>query len=259
MAKFEPLNDQTPLGQAGLVIMDPTQQYVPGASWQLSGDASQILEIMVQPNQVVSTEPGTMIHMSNAFIADIHTAGGCGQACKRCCCANDSFFQVAYTNSAPSPQLIGLTPNFPGKVIAIDMKEWGGSIYLKNRAFMASIDASMRYNLEFKGFLACCCGGQGWFLNRIDGDGMVFLNSSGAIIMRDLAAGEELVADQTSVVAFQSTCDFSVSVFGNCVMCCCGGEGFFNASITGPGRVILQSMPLEKMGAALRARAPQQQ
>eukprot|EP00049_Salpingoeca_infusionum_P017411 m.352869 g.352869 ORF g.352869 m.352869 type:complete len:259 (-) comp16627_c0_seq1:2036-2812(-) len=253
MAQFQALDSSTPLGKAGLRELLPNQAYIQGAQWQLSGDASQILEIMMNPGQELTAEPGTMIHMAGGIVPDVHTAGGCGQACCRCCCAHESFFQVKYTNSTSGPQLIGLTPNFPGKVIPVDLAQFGGAITVKNRAFMAALSADFSYNFRFSGCLAGCCGGQGFVLNEITGTGMVFLNSSGAIVMRELAPGEQLIADESSVVAFQSTCDFGVRVAGNCCMCCCGGEGYFNTCITGPGMVILQSMPLEKMSRSLNS------
>jgi uncharacterized protein (AIM24 family) len=179
-------------------------------------------------------------------------AGSCSDACLRCCCAQETFFRVKYGNKTGQQLYVGLTPNFPAKVVPINMSEVGGALTIKNRAFLASLNMVPTFAYRFAGSIgAACCGGQGLILNEVQGDGTVFLNASGTILMRRLQPGERLVSDQSSVVAFSSTCQFDIKRSGGLGMLCCGGEGLFNTVLTGPGTVVLQSMPVEKIALAL--------
>ncbi|EGD79497.1 hypothetical protein PTSG_12989 [Salpingoeca rosetta] len=252
--EFKQADAGSPLAQAGLMQLS-TPQFNGQVQWQIVGDESQILEVVLNQGDAVTTEPGTMVHMSSGLSPDIHLSGGCGQACTRSCCAGESFFRVKYENSTNTPQHIGLTPNFPAKIVPINLPEFGGRITIKSRAFMCALNCQPTFSYRFAGLGAGCCGGQGFVLNDLSGDGMAFLNASGTVLMRNLGAGEELICDQSSVVAFQSTVNFTIRRAGGCLMCCCGGEGLFNSVLTGPGIVVLQSMPIEKIAAALAFRS----
>ncbi|EGD80130.1 hypothetical protein PTSG_10404 [Salpingoeca rosetta] len=250
---FKPAQPGCPLAGAGLMELK-TPEYHNELQWQIVGDGSQILEVVLNPNDAVTAEPGTMVHMSSGLKPDVHLGGGCGQACTRSCCAGESFFRVKYQNNTETTQHIGLTPNFPAKIVPVNLAEFGGRITIKSRAFMCAHNCEPTFSYRFAGIGAGCCGGQGFILNDLSGDGMVFLNASGTVLMRKLEAGEELICDQSSVVAFQSTVNYAVRRAGGLLMCCCGGEGLFNSVLTGPGTVVLQSMPIEKIAAALVAR-----
>lgn len=252
--EFQEAKQGSPLAQAGMMKLS-VPEHTGQTQWQVVGDDSQILECVLNPSDAVTAEPGTMVHMSSGLAPDIHSGGGCGQACTRSLCAGESFFRVKYQNNTNTLQHIGLTPNFPAKIVPINLNEFGGRVTIKSRAFMCALNCTPNFSYRFAGAAAGCCGGQGFILNDINGDGMAFLNASGTVLMRNLAAGEELVCDQTSVVAFQSTVGFSIRRAGGCLMCCCGGEGLFNSVLTGPGIVVLQSMPIEKIAAALAFRS----
>eukprot|EP00049_Salpingoeca_infusionum_P017381 m.352744 g.352744 ORF g.352744 m.352744 type:complete len:266 (-) comp16607_c0_seq1:534-1331(-) len=249
---FTPEADaNSPLARAGCIQM---HDLAPTASsqWQIIGDNSQLLEVILQPGDFVSTEPGTMVHKSLDLSANVHIAGGCGDACTRSYCAGESFFRVKYGNKTDQPQHLGLTPNFPAKVVPLHLSEFGGQCTIKNQAFLASINAVPTFSYRLAKCGAGCFGGQGFVLNDLNGDGTVFLNASGTVLLRRLAPGETLVCDQNSVVAFQSTCDFDIRTAGGLCMCCFGGEGMFQATLTGPGLVVLQSMPVEKIARSLQ-------
>merc|ERR1712113_1219353 len=96
-------------------------------------------------------------------------------------------------------------------------------------------------------------GGQGFILTKVSGDGWVFLNASGAVFEKTLGSNETIVVDQRSVVAWETTVHFGYRMAGGAGMICCGGEGFTNTTLTGPGYVVIQSMPFEKVALMVRS------
>jgi len=101
----------------------------------------------------------------------------------------------------------------------------------------------------------CCCGGQGCFRQTLKGNGTAFLAAMGTIMTKELAAGEVMVLDTNSLVAWQDTIKLDIKMTGGFCTCCCGGEGLFNTTVEGPGVVYIQSMSVEKFKAALRVAA----
>lgn len=232
-----------PLQQAGFQRYH-SPQADSQAVWQIVGADCQILEIAVPPSTTVITEPGTMCHVADGMAPDVEI-NGCGDACKRSYCAGESFFRLAYTNSTQQPLPLGLTPNFPAKIVAMDLNRHNG-VRVKSGAFMAAIGRDVRFVLTMTSCTAGCCGGQGFILNELHGSGMAFLNAGGTILQKDLQPGEVLLADTHSVVAFEKTVHFDVQRTGGLCVMCCGGEGMFNTKLTGPGTVWVQSLSFEK-------------
>jgi len=176
-----------------------------------------------------------------------------GNFLTRLCCLQESGFRVHWKNMSRVQQGIGLTPSFPAKVCPVDLNEHSGEIFIKGGAFMAATDPNLSFEFEKAGrnHGGTCgkgiFGGQGFFINKVSGSGWIFLNASGTVLRRDLAPHEVIVVEQQSVVAWESTVRFDYKMAGGAGMMCCGGEGLTNATLTGPGLVILQSMPFEKV------------
>lgn len=157
-----------------------------------------------------------------------------------------------YENQSPTPQIIGLTPPFPGKVIPLDLDRYSG-LTIKRHSFLAAYDENVQFSVRMaKSASAGCCGGQGFVLNSLVGRGQAFLVAAGTVLERFLKPGEELLVQGHSVVAFEKTVDYDVRRVGGCLMCCCGGQGATNTVLRGPGMVLIQSM-----SASLRS-APRQ-
>lgn len=118
----------SPFQKAGFKVLGPPAAYSDTIGWEILGAESQMLEVNLKPSSYVSTDPGTMVHMSAGLKPDIHTAGGCGAACTRSCLAGESLFRVKYANNSQEDQLIGLTPNIPARIIPIDLSKHGGGV-----------------------------------------------------------------------------------------------------------------------------------
>lgn len=223
------------------------------AKFQVLGVDSQILEVTLAPGSEVFTEPGNLVHMDEGFTGQL-TTGGIGRALRRSMFAGETFYRVKYTNRRSTPGTIGLTPPFPAKVIPVNLDLLNG-LTIKNNAFLAALDPNADISLKIVRSVGVgCCGGQGFLLNHLKAKGWCFLNAAGTILHKQLGHGEKLVVDTNSLVAFENTCEYEIISTGGFGMMCCGGQGIFNTLMTGPGLVIVQSMSLEKMRAAIGVR-----
>lgn len=216
-----------------------------GAIWQVVGEDTQMLEIVLPPGGTLYTEPGTMVHMADEIKAKIKV-GSCGQCCRRGA-SGESFIRVAYTNQGQGPQNIGVTRAWPGLIIPINLDVCSG-ITIADGSYLCNIGDQCKFSVRMaRSIGAACCGGQGFLLTSLSGSGMAFLCAMGTVITKTLQPGEVMLADTHSVLAFERTVEYSIRRTGNCKTMCCGGEGLFNTKLTGPGTVWIQSMNLHKM------------
>ena len=142
--------------------------------------------------------------------------------------------------------------NFPAKIIPLEVAA-GAKINSKMGGWMASLDdIGMTFDIDCDPKTACC-GGLGCIRQALvsENGGTAFLAAGGTIVVKNLAEGEKILIDSKSIVAYDDTVDMDIRMAGNLCMVCCGGEGLFNTVMTGPGRVIMQSMSLSKMAKAL--------
>jgi uncharacterized protein (AIM24 family) len=223
------------------------------AKYAIIGGDCQILNVKLEPTEGVRCEPGMLMHMDPRITPNTSFACSCGRAC-----AGESQWSSTFTNKTSSPLVVGLTPNTPAKVVPIDLTTIlaGGakSLRFQQGAWMASIG---KVNLSIGtqcNPCRCCCAGQGAVSSKVTGDGTVFLEGHGTVMTKLLGAGEKLVVDQDSVLAWADTVDLNFRLAGGCCACCCAGEGMFNTVLDGGdkgGMVILQSMPFGKFKKAI--------
>lgn len=191
--------------------------------------------------------------------SDIAASVNC-DACLPRCLSGSSPIMGIFTNNAATKQVIGLTPNFPAKVIPLAMSGPKGPIvYMcKKGAFFANIgQAKLDFDLDFNP-QTCLFGGQGCVRQKVEGEGTAFLAAMGTIMTKTLAEGETIVVDTNSVVAWENTATLDIRRAGGLGTCLCGGEGLFNTTLTGPGQVFFQSMSFEKFRSALQIQVAQQ-
>jgi len=223
------------LEEAGFEIVQP----VNGDKYDIVGADSQILTIKVGEGEKVQTEPGTMMMMSPGIKPSIT----CEQACGRCV-GGEPCFNVIYT--AEKPGFIGLTPNFMGKVIPVDLGMiQNNKLLSKDGAYMAGLgEAKPNFDLDCNPATACC-GGQGCVRQSVEGTGVAFLAAGGHILKKTLADGESVLIDPAGLMAWEEQVDLSIK-FAGCCNACCSGESMFQTKMTGPGTVYLQTMGIEK-------------
>jgi len=220
----------------------------PQGNFTIQGNESQILHYRLNQGQGLLCESGAMRYLSPGITPEVRMGNFCAA-----CAGGESLFRVVYTNtSGPVGNLIGVAPPFNANIVPVSLDQYPG-LTIKGGAFLAAEDLELNILTERVKSLGGAFAGQGLLIHPLSGRGTVFLNAGGTIMFRHLAPQEVLYASTGSVVAFQNSCQFTVEMVGGglCNMCC-GGQGLFNTKLVGPGLVILQSLSLDELRAAIR-------
>lgn len=232
--------------------------------YRLIGDDLQAVIVTLDPGEGVIAEAGAMMYMQDgiemATTLDPTGAGGglMGKllgAGKRML-TGESFFITLFANQSHQRRDVAFSSPYPGKIQPIDLKDWGGTLIAQKDAFLCGargIDVSIALNRRIgAGFF----GGEGFILQKLTGDGLAFLHASGTLHSIDLTAGETLRVDTGCLVAFQPSVDYSIEMVKGVKTALFGGEGLFFVRLTGPGRVILQTLPFSRLADRIIAAAP---
>lgn len=159
--------------------------------------------------------------------------------------------KTVYKNTTSKPGFIGLTPNFPAKVVPVDLQVHK-KLFLQKGAYFSSIgNMEVSANCD----LNCCrsaLGGMGCIRQQAEGTGTIFLGGGGTVVSKILTEGETFVVDEEAVLGYENTVDVGIRFAGGCCTCCFAGEGMFLTTMTGPGLILLQSMPFGKFVNAVR-------
>ena len=161
--------------------------------------------------------------------------------------AGESFFITLFANGARKRRDVAFSAPVPGKIMVLDLKQWGGEVIAQKDSFLCAARGT-NIDIAFtKRIGAGFFGGEGFILQRLRGDGLAFVHACGAIIEKTLAPGEELRVDTGCLVAMQNTVDYDIRTVPGITNALFGGEGIFFMNLTGPGRVILQTLPFSRM------------
>ncbi|MCS6952414.1 MAG: TIGR00266 family protein [Bryobacterales bacterium] len=239
-ARFCP-NCGKPVGAVQTAVLQPLD-------YTIHGDNLQVVRIRLKPGQEIYAEAGKMLYKTANVQWDSRMSGaGLGSkllgALKRKL-AGESLFWTYFR--ADSPGEVGFAGPYPGRIQAFELGP-GQSVLVQRDAFLCAQD-TVQVGIEFvkrvgAGFFA----GEGFILERLTGPGTVFIHAGGDFVEFDLKPGETLQVDTGCVVAFDPSVSYDVQFAGGIKTWIFGGEGLFLATLTGPGRVIVQSMTLEKM------------
>ena len=214
--------------------------------YQIIGDDIQVVEIELDPNEAVRAEVGAMLYMESGIQMQTSTGGGLFQGLKRMV-TGDSFFISSFLNTGMGKQHVAFAAPYPGKIIPIDLKQYGNTFLCQKDGFLCAaqgIEIEVAFTRKMgAGFF----GGEGFILQRLTGDGLAFIHAGGTIIEKILQAGETLRVDTGCLVAMESSVDFDIQFVGGFKNALFGGEGLFLAKISGPGKVFLQSVPFSRL------------
>jgi uncharacterized protein (AIM24 family) len=170
--------------------------------------------------------------------------------------SGDSFFVTTFANGGKKRQDVAFSAPFPGRIRPIDLREWGGKIIAQKNAFLCAA-RGVNVTIAFtKRFGAGFFGGEGFILQRIEGDGLAFLHASGTLHELRLSGAESLRVDTGCLVAMDESVDYDIQLVPGIKTALFGGEGLFFALVRGPGRVILQTMPFSRLADRIIAAAP---
>jgi uncharacterized protein (TIGR00266 family) len=237
--------DMTSGGAAPAVAPPPVHQPL---DYTIQGDNLQVIRIRLQPGQELFAEAGKMVYKQPQVAWETRMSGETlGDkllgALKRKL-MGESLFLTYFR--ALMPGEVGFAGSYPGRVQAFDLKP-GQSIFVQRDAFVVA-QSTLQLNIALvKRLGAGFFGGEGFILERLTGPGTVFIHAGGDFIEFTLAAGESLQIDTGCIVAFDETVDYDIQLAGGIRTALFGGEGLFLATLTGPGRVIIQSLTLQKM------------
>ncbi|MEY4005372.1 MAG: hypothetical protein RLZZ221_1468 [Verrucomicrobiota bacterium] len=231
----------------------------------LHGNEMQFVEIELDPGESVVAEAGGMMYMEDGIametvFGDGSAAGGglMGKllgAGKRLL-TGESLFMTLFENRAGVKRHVAFGAPYPGKILPVNLGELGGELLAQKDSFLCSA-RGVTIGVAFQKRLgAGLFGGEGFIMQRLQGDGWAFVHAGGTLHERTLAAGETLRIDTGCVVAYQPTVDFDIQYVGGIKTALFGGEGLFFATLRGPGRVWLQSLPFSRLAGRIVAAAP---
>lgn len=234
--------------------------------YKIIGHDVQLVEIELDPQETVIAEAGAMLYMEPGI--EFQTKMGDGstpnegfmgklfQGASRLI-AGESLFLTHFTHRGYGKSHVAFAGPYPGSIIPLNLAQLGGSVTVQRDAFLCAAlgtKVSMAFSKRLgAGFF----GGEGFILERLDGDGMAFIHAGGSVIERELN-GETMRIDTGCVVGFTSGIDFDIQQAGNLRSMVFGGEGLFLATLRGHGKVWIQSMPISKLVRELGARGGNQ-
>ena len=211
---------------------------------EIAGDDMQALILTMGAGDEIRAEAGAMTFMTEGIEMDARLTGGILGGLKRKILAGESLFLTFFKCSAPSARVAFSAP-YPGKIIHFPLEN--SAVLCQRDAFLCA-SGEVNINIAFTRRLgAGFFGGEGFILQRLEGTGEVFVHSGGTIIPMELKAGEKLRVDTGCLVAFDPTVDYDIQYVGGIKTALFGGEGLFFATMTGPGRIWIQTLPFSRL------------
>jgi uncharacterized protein (TIGR00266 family) len=232
--------------------------------YEIKGQELQFVEIELDPGESAVAEAGSMVWKDASVDMTTVFGSGAGQeggfmgkllsAGKRLV-TGESLFTTVFTHQGQGKARVAFGAPVPGAILPIRLSEVGGTLICQKDAFLAAAKG-VSIGIHFqRRVLTGLFGGEGFIMQKLEGDGWVFVQMGGAVIERELRPGEQLHVDTGCVAAFTSTIDFDLVGAGGVRSSLFGGEGLFFARLTGPGRVWIQSLPFARLAGRMLAAA----
>ncbi len=232
--------------------------------YQIFGDDLQFVEIELDPSETVVAEAGAMMFMEDGITFETKMGDGSqpnqgffgklGSMAKRAV-TGESLFMTHFTNTGQGKKRVAFSAAYPGKIVPVDLSTTGGELLCQKDSFLAAAlgtEVSIAFTKKLgAGFF----GGEGFILQKLKGDGNVFIHAGGTIVEKKLN-GEKLRIDTGCIVAFESSIHYDIERAGNMKSMFLGGEGLFLATLQGTGRVWLQSLPFSRLADRIIAKVP---
>ncbi len=234
--------------------------------YKVFGDDLQFVEIELDPGEAVVAEAGAMMYMEDGIEMEAKFGDGSQEdqgfmgkllsAGKRLI-TGESLFMTHFTNKANGKKKVAFGAPYPGKIVPVDLKNVGGTLLCQKDAFL-SCAKGIALGIAFQKKIGVgLFGGEGFIMQKLEGDGLVFMHAGGTIIEKTLAPGQQLKVDTGCIVAYQPTVNYDVQFTGGIKTSLFGGEGLFLATLTGPGKIWLQSLPFSRLADRIYSAAPQ--
>lgn len=227
--------------------------------YKIIGSEMQCVEIELDPQETVIAEPGAFMYMDEGIQMETIFGDGSAQqnsgfmsklfsAGKRLL-TGESMFMTAYTHTTSGKARVAFASPYPGKIVPIDLAQMGGKLICQKDAFLCAAKG-VSVGIEFQKKLGTgLFGGEGFIMQKLEGDGMAFCHAGGHIIERTLNPGETLRVDTGCIVAYTQEIDYDIQFVGGIKNTFFGGEGIFFATLRGPGKVWLQTLPISRLAS----------
>jgi uncharacterized protein (TIGR00266 family) len=235
--------------------------------FEIQGTEMQFVEVVLDPGESAVAEAGTLMYMTQGIEMETIFGDGSQQqqagimgallgAGKRLL-TGESLFMTVFTNRGPGRQTVAFAAPYAGKIIPLDLAMMGGQIVCQKDSFLcAARGVSIQIAFQKKIGVGLF-GGEGFIMQRLEGDGLCFVHAGGTIHAVELKPGETLRVDTGCLVALQPSVNYDIQFVGKIKTALFGGEGLFFATLTGPGKVWLQSLPLSRLADRIYKAAPQ--
>ena len=235
--------------------------------FEIKGSEMQFVEVELDPGEAAVGEAGSMMFMDagigmDTVFGDGRQSPGGGVLGKllgagKRLVTGESLFTTVYTNNASQKQRVAFASPYPGKILPMDLRQLGGALICQKDAFLcAARGVSLGIFFQRKigvGFF----GGEGFIMQKLEGEGLAFVHAGGTVLKRELEAGQTLFVDTGCIVGMTPNVNFEIQYVGKVKTALFGGEGLFFAKVTGPGTVWLQSLPFSRLASRVFAAAPQ--
>jgi uncharacterized protein (TIGR00266 family) len=235
--------------------------------YEIKGSEMQFVEVELDPGEAAIGEAGSMFFMDAGITMDAVFGDGSGGnqgglfgkllgAGKRLL-TGESLFTTIYTNQGPGKKRVAFGAPYPGKILPMQLRELGGVLLCQRDAFLCAA-RGVSLGIAFQQRLGVgFFGGEGFIMQKLEGDGLAFVHAGGTVVKRELATGQTLMIDTGCVVAYTPNVNFEIQYVGKIKTALFGGEGLFFAKMTGPGTIWLQSLPFSRLASRVFAAAPQ--
>ena len=235
--------------------------------YKIHGEELQCVEVELDPQETAIAESGSFMMMDEAIEMTTIFGDGSGQdkgfmgklfsAGKRLL-TGESLFMTAFTNNGRGKARVTFAAPYPGKIIPLDLSYYGGKIVAQKDSFLAAAKG-VTIGIEFQKKLGTgLFGGEGFIMQKLEGDGMVFVHAGGYVIERELVAGEMLRVDTGCIVAFTQQIQYDIQFIRGIKNVMFGGEGLFYATLRGPGKVWIQTIPISRLASRILSYAAPQ-
>lgn len=235
--------------------------------FQIFGEEMQFVEVVLDAGEAAVSEAGAMYWMDAGITMESMFGDGTGRpdetlldkakAVGSRVLTGESIAMTLFRNPTQQKQKIAFAAPYPGKIIPLDLRQHGGKVICQKDSFLAAA-RGIKIGIELQKNLGVgLFGGEGFILQKLEGDGLVFTHAGGCVTSRTLAAGEMIKLDTGCLVAFHPTVKYDVQLVGGIANTLFGGEGLFLATLTGPGTIWTQSLPFSRLAGRIYAAAPQ--
>ncbi|MBL87850.1 MAG: TIGR00266 family protein [Winogradskyella sp.] len=246
-------------------LPDFTDRNAHEIDYRIYGEEMQYVEIELDPQEAVIAESGSFMMMDDGIKMDTIFGDGSQKdkgflgkilgAGKRIL-TGESLFMTAFYNDLTGKRNVSFASPYPGKIIPIDLTEYRGKFICQKDAFLCAAKG-VSVGIEFSKKLGRgLFGGEGFIMQKLEGDGMAFVHAGGTMAEKTLQPGETLRVDTGCIVGFTQDVDYDIEFVGGIKNSIFGGEGLFFAKLTGPGKVYIQSLPFSRLADRVIASAP---